>query len=854
MSNSITGAGLPKEKQLPPACDTGVSVTAAANNNRSLMIRLLLSITICLLLALPAFAQNKNARENRGIVMGTLIDPATAKAVPYASVFLRGTKDTTLRFIQVADKNGAFEFDKLPFAYYRLTIMATGFANLTLDSIYLREERYDFNLGDIKLSAASGALDEVVVYAEKPLIENKDGKIVYNVGESALSNGASTSELLQNMPLINNDPNGKILLKGKEPKILIDEKPTDLTADQLKDLLESLPGSSIEKIELMMNPPPQFATEEGGVINIVTKKGKIGTTGRSSLSMGSRGQLNFSTNVNYRNKGLSVTGIVGMGAATFKNTSYSKRQNIYKDSSNYFNTQGNSKNTSYRPNFRINTDYELNKSHSIGFTYQGNLNYTNSNATTGYTNVNRFGDAYKFSTRNNQSSTTGYTHAVTLSYTYKGKLPAEVLRVIVNANLGKNDNDKDFSQAYFNAMYLPAGDSAQTQYFNTYNNSFSARLNYDRPVDAFNAILATGGSFQRSGNHNTLNTNFKQTINNQYVPNELLSNDFWFHQNISTVRAALIFRLPQNWKVTAGVQAENTATNFDFVKGNTANVSNNYWNLLPNLTVRKEFSKAFNTALVYRASIRRPGLGELNPNVDYSDPFNIRFGNPELAPSLADNFDWNFSLIKGKYYINASVGFNNVKDIFNSIRTLTDEGKTQTSWQNIATRKEYESSLWGGYTFSKKFRINASAGYSMNRYGQREKQLLNYRDGNTFYTSFNCAYTPTSLLTVEGTTRFNSFASPQGKSRSNITMTFGVQKKLMNKRLNLGFNIVDPFVVQKFTTYTYGSNFNLESFNSTVTRNFRLTVSYQLNKIVKKSTISDKQRKEALEKLKRNHG
>ena len=818
------------------------------------MTRLLLSIVSFLLCVYTAGAQNKNGKENRGIVMGTLIDPATGKAVAYASVFLRGAADTSLHFMQVADKNGAFEFDKLPFAYYRLIVSATGYGNLTLDSIYLREERYDFNLGDIKLSAASSPLDEVVVYAEKPLIENKDGKIVYNVGESALSNGASTSELLQNMPLINNDPNGKILLKGKEPKILIDEKPTDLTADQLKDLLESLPGSSIEKIELMMNPPPQFATEEGGVINIVTKKGKIGTTGRSSLTAGSRGQFNFATNVNYRNKGLSVTGIAGMGITTFKNNSYSKRQNIYQDSTNYFNTQGNSKNTSYRPNLRINTEYELNKNHSFGFTYQGNLNYTNSNATTSYTNINRFGDAYKFSTRTNESSTNGYTHAFTLSYTYRGKIPTEVLRVIVNANTGKNDNDKDFSQAYYNALYLPSGDSAQSQYFNAYNNSFSVRLNYDKPLNVFNAILSTGGSFQRNNNHNTLNTSFKQTINNVFVPNELLSNDFWFHQNITTVRAALIFRLPQDWKVTAGVQAENTATDFDFLKGNTTNVSNNYWNLLPNVTIRKEFSKEFNTSLIYRASIRRPGLGELNPNVDYSDPFNIRFGNPELAPSLADNFDWNFSLIKGKYYVNASLGYNNVKDIFNSIRTLTEDGKTQTSWQNIATRREYESSLWGGYTFSKKLRVNASAGYSMNRYGEREKQLLNYRDGNTFYTSFNCAFTPTNLLTVEGTTRFNSFASPQGKSRSNITMTFGVQKKLFNKRLNLGFTIVDPFVVQKFTTYTYGSNFNLESFNSTVTRNFRLTVSYQLNKIVKKSTISDKQRREALEKLKRNNG
>jgi outer membrane receptor for ferrienterochelin and colicin len=48
----------------------------------------------------------------------------------------------------------------------------------------------------------------------------------------------------------------------------------ELNLQQLQDLLESMPGSSIEKIEVMTNPPPQYANEQGGVINIVTKKVK----------------------------------------------------------------------------------------------------------------------------------------------------------------------------------------------------------------------------------------------------------------------------------------------------------------------------------------------------------------------------------------------------------------------------------------------------------------------------------------------------------------------------------------------------------------------------------------------------
>ena len=334
------------------------------------------------------------------------------------------------------------------------------------------------------------------------------------------------------------------------------------------------------------------------------------------------------------------------------------------------------------------------------------------------------------------------------------------------------------------------------------------------------------------------------------MQNDLLSNDFKYQQNILTARLALTYIIDKSLRIIAGAQAEETYTNFNFIKGNSNDVATTYWNVLPNITIRKEFNRSFNTALVYRASIRRPDLGQLNPNIDYSDPYNIRFGNPNLQPSLADNFDWNVSLVKGKYYINTSLGYNNVKNVFYQIRTLIDAGKTQLTYQNIANRQEYEASVWGGYTFTKKLRVNASAGYTFNKYSEAEKTLFKYRDGGSFYSSFNYSFTPNNLLTFEGNTRYSSYADPQGRSRSNITMNIGVQRKFFDKRVIVNFNIFDPFTTQQYTTYTYGSNFNIENYSSTTTRNYRLGISYQLNRMVRKSTITDKQKREALERVK----
>lgn len=789
-------------------------------------------ITVFFLLAVMIgniYSQSSN-NKYPGIIIGNVIgDEGKALANVTVSVFL--LSDTPSYKTVLTDKNGAFELDALPFGLYRLRISALGYLILNIDSIHIRAERYDFNMGDMKLNASLNKLEDVIVYSEKPLIENGDGKITYNVGESVLSAGASTSEILKNMPLISNDPNGKLLLKGKEPKILIDDKPVELNAQQLNDLLESLPGGSIERIELMVTPPQQYATEQGGVINIVTKKGRIGWTGKIGWSVDTRGEGNFSGNISYRNRKFSFISNAGFGINRLRGNSYSKRQNFYTDSTNYFNTKGNYLNKNLRPNLRLQVDYEIDKQNIVSAVYQGNLNYFDNTALNQYQHINRFQEPYRFSIRNNSSQGIGYSQNFNITYTRKGKDAAEVLRIIAVGSYGKNGNDRDFFQQVYYVNVLD-GDSLQQQLIDNTSNAYSLRMSYDKPLKKQGTSLSIGAYASHNNYHNSLLTNFFSTQGNKWLENNLLSTDFRFGQTIVTLRSGFNYNINNSWKLIAGLQAEYTAFDFNFVKGNAANVDHNYWNILPNITIRKDITKEIKTALVYRASIKRPGIGELNPGIDYSDPYNIRYGNPFLAASLADNFDWNISWSKGKYYINTSLGYNSVRDVFNTVRTLISGGVTEITWQNINDRKEYEVSVWGGYTINKKLRMNASVGYTYNEYGEQEKLLYKYRDGGSFYTSLNCNYMVSPVLNFEGNTRYSSFADPQGRSRSNVAMNIGVQHKFFQKRLSVNLHIIDPFRKQSFLNYTYGANFFVESYHATNTKNVRLSVSYQLNKTV----------------------
>ncbi len=777
----------------------------------------------------------QNVNNNPGILIGSILDADNSKAVAEASVKLVLVSDTSVQQNQLSLVDGAFVFDKIAFGYYRLRIDATGYTTRIIDSIYFREERFDFDLNDIRLSKSSSFLKEITLYAEKPLIENKDGKLIFNTGESALSSGATTTELLKQTPLVNVDSDGKILLRGKEVKVLIDDKPVELDAKQLQDLLESMPGSMIEKIEVMTTPPPQYANERGGVINIVTKKGKVGFNARINLNYGTRGEAGISSNLSYRKNKLNLSFSAGFGYNEFESNSYSNRQNIYTDSINFFNTIGQGNNNNRRPNIRLNIGYDLNKQQSLNFTAQYNSNNAENKNATEYSNVWSNAQLYKLSNRitgtNNESSSPAFN----ITYTFKGKDPREVLKFISGVNFNESNNEKDYFQQYLNPDHTATGvDSTQQQITASNNSNINLRLNYDKPLMGNKFSLNTGTNASWYSNHNVLTTVFMKKPEQVFVKNEMLSNDFVFHQDIYGFRVALRYDIVKDFYLNAGLQTENTQTHFN-IQNNSNRYANNYWSALPFFTLMKKWKNEVSVTASYKRTIQRPRLNELNPGVDYSDPYNTRSGNPYLQPYFADNFDFIVGKWNKLYYINASVGYNALQNIYSFIRILNADGTTFSTWQNISGRKEYEASAWGGYTLNKKAKANLSFGYTYNVYSLHDRDVRKFRNGGSFYSTLNGSYQFTDLLNANANFTFNRFANPQGAVRNTLSMNVGAQRKFFNKKFIVTVNVIDPFRQQQNKNYTYGPNFNLESFSTTNTRNYRIALSYVFTKTVKKS-------------------
>ncbi|HYH14807.1 MAG TPA: outer membrane beta-barrel protein, partial [Flavisolibacter sp.] len=764
------------------------------------------------------------------------------------TIYLFQIRDSSKKKTTVSDEDGGFFFSNVPNGYYRLQLSYVGLSTLTIDSIHFRADRFDFNLSDLVLKSSSAeSLNEVVIYAEKPLIQSKEGNITFNAGESALSAGSNASELLTNVPLVTKDPDGKLLVRGKEPKILIDDKPVELNQQQLQDLLESLPGSSIEKIEVMTNPPPQYANEQGGVINITTRKGRVGKSGRITLSAGTRGETSVNGNYNYRKQGFAMNINAGGSYNHYNNNSYAIRQNFNSSNTRVYETKSRSENQNIRPNLRANADYEFNKKHAINLVLNYNRNNTHTEANTDFL------PSYRLSHRLIENKGENYNANLSLTYTLRTRRLGETLRFIANGNLSDNASERNFYQQFLKPDYSFDGkDSLLKQNINNQTKGMNYRVSYDLPLKNKKTFLSFGAFINK--HHSDIYTvaEYKQAISGKMLPLTALTYSFKYHQDIENIRGSIKQRFSETFSTTAGLAVEHTGFGFNVYKTNFK-VNNAYWSYLPFATLNKNWRDVLNLTLSYRRTIRRPGYNELSPIVDSSDLFNLRSGNTSILPSMTNNFDLVLGTSKKRFYANLGMGFNMVDDVFNQVRTQLNDSTTQIMWQNSSGKKEYELSTWNGYTFSKKFKLNLSASYTYNVYSGFDKLQRNFKNGSSITSNLNANYNWTDLYNVTSSFTFNRFASPQGSSRSSLSMNLGFQGKFLEKKLTATLSIIDPFRQQQNRSFTYGKNFTIESFNSTRSRNIRLTVGYILNKVATpKKKISEKDKQKLQNALKAN--
>ncbi|HEV8513389.1 MAG TPA: TonB-dependent receptor, partial [Cyclobacteriaceae bacterium] len=236
-----------------------------------------------------------------GKITGIVQDSTNNQGVEFATVALLDPNTQKPINGEVCDDKGKFTLSKIPSGNYIVSVSFIGYATKNI-KVQLTDKRNEVDLGNVKLSPATKLLKAVEIVGQKPLIEEKVDRTIYNAENDATSKGGDATDVLRRVPLLTVDMDGNVSLRGSQNiKVLINNKPSTITASSVADALKQIPADQIKTVEVITSPSAKYDAEgSSGIINIITKKNAMdGLTLNINSSAGFRGS-NLGLNGGYR--------------------------------------------------------------------------------------------------------------------------------------------------------------------------------------------------------------------------------------------------------------------------------------------------------------------------------------------------------------------------------------------------------------------------------------------------------------------------------------------------------------------------------------------------------------------------
>jgi iron complex outermembrane receptor protein len=592
------------------------------------------AVWLCFAVYLPASA---------GTITGKILDE-NQQPVEFATITLVKSQDSSLVKGEFSDANGLFSLEEIQNGRFDLIITDIGHKKFSQQDIRLDENHAVVELGTILLEPVTSEIGEVTVTAQKPIIHHENDKLILNVEGSPIAAGGSVMDALEKAPGVIVDQDGNISLRGKQGVlVMMDDKPTYLSAEQLANQLKSMPADAVSRIEVITNPSARYDAEgNAGIINIVTKKNKNpGFNGsvQAGIEKAHDWSPEASLNLNYRYKKVNL-----FGSYNYSNN----RQLQTLDVQRHFSSEGNEStvfenselDNSYMDNsFKAGIDYFINDKNTIGFVGSGYLDHYGSQNNTDATIVNSNGiyepSSHTYGDLGNPSDNYSF------NFNYDGKLDTSgtTLSADLDYSHYKNDGNDFYTTTYFNED----GSSMDNPLlYNTKSPGIieikSAKVDFTHPfLHGWNFESGVKTSFVKNDNEEIFTVN----NNNEWVIDTSKTNHFIYSENVYAGYVQLA-RQFKKISVQAGLRAEVTDASGNSVTLNEK-FDRNYLQLFPTLSVSDQINDKNALSFSYSRRIDRPNYDQLNPFLFFLDPYLYEQGNPNLKPQLTHSLELSYT-------------------------------------------------------------------------------------------------------------------------------------------------------------------------------------------------------------------
>ncbi len=774
---------------------------------------------------------------------GKVFDKSTMQPLEYATVSVIDLKTGKTVTGAVTDEKGVFGIPGISSGKYKISTGFIGYENNTIDSISIGGKRSTVAMGNLYLSPSTRSLENVIITGDKPIIENKIDKIVYNTANDITSQGGQAIDVLKKVPQVTVDVDGNVELQGNSNiRFLIDGKPSTIFGSNLADALASIPASQIKSVEAITNPGARYDSQgTGGIINIILKENKSeGVNGSFNLSAGTRLE-NGSANFNLRHNNFGINAFFS-GHARLKSQVPSLQQRVSTDTAagniTYLSQDGVS--DFQRHGFRsgLGFDWSISKKDditgSIGYSQFG----SQSVAVTNQEELSRnfFNDTLSdiYTLRNSNSHNNFNSIDWSLEYKKKFNKDGQILDILYSASDGRPNGNYMQTQSYLGEIFPYTGSASINPGSNKETN---ISIDYADPLSE-NFLFETGVKAIDQNIVSQSNVSVFNPSDDLFEPDNLQSYTMNYRMRIYAGYLSTTFPLFHYLNIKAGARYEYTDVNVDFPNSSIPS----YGTLVPSVIISHNFSKNATLKLSYSKRIERPDYRRLNPFLNISDPYNITTGNPLLKPEIGNNFEFGYSASfeKGGNIYVALIERINTQDVkqvttFYPAFTVGDSiysNVSVTNSQNVG--EEYNTGFSGSGSFPLTSHLNIRGTLMlMYRYEATNLSSGNTVTGMRTRVNMNLTYQLPKDLVLE---MFGFYSAPshsiQGKIPQFFIYTFAFRKLFWDKKASIGFtatNVFSKYIKQVSTISTEG--YVSKNERQLPFRSFGISLSYKFGKL-----------------------
>lgn len=584
--------------------------------------------------------------------------------------------DATNKIIKttITEEDGSFFIDAVESGRYFVQVSFLGYDLYNTPPFEVQNNH--IKLDTIVMKPGSIELDEVKVTGQAPIIQSKNGKIILNVENSALTEGSNALEILQRTPGVSLGKDRDLMLMGQSGvRITIDGKRTHLSKEQLITFLESMSSSEIKSVEVSTNRSAKDDAEGSiGTINIVLKKNRIeGFNGSISASAGHgihpRGNSSFQ--LNYKKEKTTLFGDFSYILNKWEYDNIGARIFPAPDAILQFDQRMIYQRAVPSQNFKAGIEQKTSDKNTMLFQVSGKF----SNSDEDNKGVTKMGPGSQSidSILNTDASLSTPFRSYTFNFNNRFVLDT------LNSDLTL-DADWSTFRSRTNTLnhYHTTQSNGEPLYTSEEERSFMPSdidiliTSLDWKKNMMKNSFRTGVKYSHVKSDN--NFHFEHKIDGSWRDYTERINHFIYTEQI----AAAYFDYNHSFnhlQLTLGLRGEHTRSDGHSITLDER-VVRNYFNIFPSGQISMPLNETGDMlSLNYSRKITRPNYHFLNPFEYYLDKFMYRKGNPYLQPHYTHGIKLNY-ILKSRYIFTLGADFTR-NSIFQS---LDQNSSTGVSW------------------------------------------------------------------------------------------------------------------------------------------------------------------------------